>query len=49
MRKFEFAVTKGVNRIRKSKKDGQHNDQQKEDNDLQIQHRKLKSEQHETY
>jgi hypothetical protein len=49
MKKFEFAVTKGVNTIRKSKKDGQHNDQQKEDNDLQIQHRKLKSEQHETY
>ena len=49
MKKFEFADTKGVNRIRKLKKDGQHNDQQKEDNDIQVQHRKLKSEQNEAY
>ena len=44
----EFKDTKGVIRIRKSKKDRQHNDQKKKDkrtnNDLQNIHIKLKIE-----
>jgi hypothetical protein len=44
--KDEFEDTKGVIRIRKSKKDSQHNDQKKKEKKL---HRKLKIEQHEPH
>jgi hypothetical protein len=44
--KDEFEDTKGVIRIRKSKKDRQHNDQKKKEKKL---HRKLKIEQHEPH
>ena len=49
----EFDDTKGVIRIRKSKKDKQHNGQKKKDkrtkNDLQNIHIKLKIELHEPH
>ena len=45
----EFEDTKGVIRIRKTKTDGQHNDQKKKEkrtnNDLQITTQKLKQKQ----
>ena len=51
--KEEFEDTKGVIRIRISKKDRQHNDQKKRDkrtnNDLQSIHIKLKIEYHEPH
>jgi hypothetical protein len=49
----EFEDTKGVIRVRKSKKDRQHNRQKKKDkrtnNDLQNIHIKLKIESHEPH
>jgi len=34
----EFEVTKGIIRIRKSKKEGQHNDQKKKDKQPSVKH-----------